>query len=355
MNKNFLAYVFIISFASLLLAGCVQGPSSTATPTPSASAVACTADAKLCPDGSYVSRVPPSCEFALCPSSTATPSATAAPSPSATPQGTNYSKAEVATAYWNAINTKDYAMAYSLVSREFKNEDPDASSLDSFTIRVKGDYPTGAAFSDVHVNNADPREVLFMVGRNDTGNLRKRDFIMVFESGYWKIRIPYSTRDQYYNNQTNFTLNSVEVMLIVERLSNDFFVQIDPSLKDNPISFEVLDQANKVFFASKHIALEGGGLPSGKGASTFEIQVGHASFLPAFSNSADLSDRRFSFEFPNSLRSEGGNARIICYSGQTGGNVAITFKMDSQMAQYYGAESNPLKPVMGILSKACPP
>ncbi|MBI3115305.1 MAG: hypothetical protein HYZ09_02320 [Candidatus Kerfeldbacteria bacterium] len=32
--------------------------------------VACTADAKQCPDGSYVSRVPPSCEFAACPEST---------------------------------------------------------------------------------------------------------------------------------------------------------------------------------------------------------------------------------------------------------------------------------------------
>ncbi len=29
--------------------------------------IACTQDAKLCPDGSYVGRVPPDCEFALCP------------------------------------------------------------------------------------------------------------------------------------------------------------------------------------------------------------------------------------------------------------------------------------------------
>ncbi len=29
--------------------------------------VACTADAKICPDGSAVGRVPPDCEFALCP------------------------------------------------------------------------------------------------------------------------------------------------------------------------------------------------------------------------------------------------------------------------------------------------
>jgi len=29
--------------------------------------VFCTADAKLCPDGSYVGRTGPNCEFAICP------------------------------------------------------------------------------------------------------------------------------------------------------------------------------------------------------------------------------------------------------------------------------------------------
>ncbi len=33
----------------------------------------CTLDAKLCPDGSYVGRVPPNCEFAMCPVVTSTP------------------------------------------------------------------------------------------------------------------------------------------------------------------------------------------------------------------------------------------------------------------------------------------
>ena len=32
--------------------------------------VACTMDAKLCPDGSYVGRIGPNCEFALCPGET---------------------------------------------------------------------------------------------------------------------------------------------------------------------------------------------------------------------------------------------------------------------------------------------
>ncbi|MCL4406225.1 MAG: DUF333 domain-containing protein [Patescibacteria group bacterium] len=32
-------------------------------------AVFCTMDAKLCPDGSYVGRMPPACEFKACPGS----------------------------------------------------------------------------------------------------------------------------------------------------------------------------------------------------------------------------------------------------------------------------------------------
>src|SRR5690242_5084148 len=34
--------------------------------------VACTMDAKMCPDGSYVGRVGPNCEFAMCPAGTTT-------------------------------------------------------------------------------------------------------------------------------------------------------------------------------------------------------------------------------------------------------------------------------------------
>ncbi len=49
-------------------------PNPSASPTPNISSeippeeqVACTLDAKLCPDGSYVGRFPPNCEFAACP------------------------------------------------------------------------------------------------------------------------------------------------------------------------------------------------------------------------------------------------------------------------------------------------
>ncbi len=47
--------IWALVFVSIAVAGCVQPP------------VACTADAKQCPDGSYVGRVGPSCEFAQCP------------------------------------------------------------------------------------------------------------------------------------------------------------------------------------------------------------------------------------------------------------------------------------------------
>ncbi len=47
--------LILILFLIIFLSGCVQEP------------VACTQDAKLCPDGTYVGRVPPDCEFAPCP------------------------------------------------------------------------------------------------------------------------------------------------------------------------------------------------------------------------------------------------------------------------------------------------
>ena len=35
--------------------------------------IVCTMEAKLCPDGSYVGRVPPSCEFTVCPTTSVVP------------------------------------------------------------------------------------------------------------------------------------------------------------------------------------------------------------------------------------------------------------------------------------------
>lgn len=47
----------------------------------------CTADARLCPDGSYVSRVAPSCEFAACPiANMPSPAPQPVPSPTPTPE-----------------------------------------------------------------------------------------------------------------------------------------------------------------------------------------------------------------------------------------------------------------------------
>jgi|GEM_PF-2498375 len=51
MDKKFFIFLVILVLAS----GCVQEPS------------ACTQDAKMCPDGTAVGRVPPDCEFGPCP------------------------------------------------------------------------------------------------------------------------------------------------------------------------------------------------------------------------------------------------------------------------------------------------
>lgn len=50
--------------AAVLLAGCMPAPTAPG----GSGAVACTMEAKLCPDGSYVGRTGPNCQFAACPS-----------------------------------------------------------------------------------------------------------------------------------------------------------------------------------------------------------------------------------------------------------------------------------------------
>lgn len=68
MNKTLLIVAVLVSI--LIIAGLVAGifillPKITVAPI--SAPVACTLEAKLCPDGSYVGRVLPSCEFAPCP------------------------------------------------------------------------------------------------------------------------------------------------------------------------------------------------------------------------------------------------------------------------------------------------
>lgn len=79
-QKNILVWlvvIFIVAVAALAagylfgsnrkLAEMPQRPPTEVIPPGNEGAVACTMDAKLCPDGSSVGRVAPNCEFALCP------------------------------------------------------------------------------------------------------------------------------------------------------------------------------------------------------------------------------------------------------------------------------------------------
>lgn len=69
-------YTVLLSAALALAAAACSGPptkqdireqtNTFPTAQPSTGTV-CTMDAKMCPDGSYVGRVPPSCNFAPCP------------------------------------------------------------------------------------------------------------------------------------------------------------------------------------------------------------------------------------------------------------------------------------------------
>jgi hypothetical protein len=55
-------FVFGMNYQKL-----INNTGSISVPTPTTEPVACTMDAKICPDGSAVGRVGPNCEFAPCP------------------------------------------------------------------------------------------------------------------------------------------------------------------------------------------------------------------------------------------------------------------------------------------------
>ncbi len=337
--KNPLPALLLLAFA-LLAAGCIQpGPE-----TPSAS-----------PFPSHAPAASPSPSVSTLPAASPSPSpAVNITIPSAVPAEVNYSQTEVVAEFWTAINDEDFTRAYSFVSREFKAEDPNASSVEAFRQRLEQEFPAGVNFSDVQVAKENPREVTFMLGAKGSANLKLRSRVVVFESGYWKIRIPYATYGLYYNNYTKFVLNAVELSRYLERASNDFFSQMDASLKSDPMEFELIDQANKVFFASKSLVVTGGGLPSGKGYDEVEIKFGPNYFVPALSSTAMLSDRQFSFEYPNGgVIQQGGYGGFFCNRGKN--DLFVSVKIGSAMVQYYSGWTNPFQPVLEALSRACPP
>ncbi len=62
-----IASVGVALFLSLFVTGYFFGKNSNNPNTPIDGGVACTEEAKICPDGSGVGRVPPNCEFPDCP------------------------------------------------------------------------------------------------------------------------------------------------------------------------------------------------------------------------------------------------------------------------------------------------
>lgn len=65
-TKNLL---IIIGILALIVVGLYLNSKRADRVPVDAEQVACTADAKMCPDGSFVGRIGPNCEFAACPSS----------------------------------------------------------------------------------------------------------------------------------------------------------------------------------------------------------------------------------------------------------------------------------------------
>jgi hypothetical protein len=66
-----LVFIIVVFIAGALLY--IYNPAPTEYKNPSDNQGVCTLDAKLCPDGTYVGRQGPNCEFAPCPMATSAP------------------------------------------------------------------------------------------------------------------------------------------------------------------------------------------------------------------------------------------------------------------------------------------
>lgn len=135
------------------------------------SGTACTMEAKACPDGSFVGRTGPNCEFAACPTpaaptSTAPTSTTKAddkkPATTTPPTGPKtYTMADVATQVkagkcWTVINAKVYDLT------SWINKHPGGEAAIKSLCGIDGT----AGFTRMHGGDAKPEAVLatYLVG-----------------------------------------------------------------------------------------------------------------------------------------------------------------------------------------------
>lgn len=75
MNKNYLLWIIagLVVAAAVVYAVMMNAPAEPVENTQDPEQVFCTMEAKLCPDGSYVGRSGPNCEFDPCPGTYPTP------------------------------------------------------------------------------------------------------------------------------------------------------------------------------------------------------------------------------------------------------------------------------------------
>ncbi|MEM4254987.1 MAG: hypothetical protein QXR53_01520 [Candidatus Norongarragalinales archaeon] len=323
--------LLVVVFAALLATGCLSespAPSSSATPT-------------------SVVVQEPSPLPSLLPSPTVV---VEIPTPS--PEPLNYSKEEVVSEYLKAVNAQDFEKAYSLVSRDFKGEDPDAATLAAFKARMEKDYPFGLSFSGVAVVVNNPREVAANIVKGGSTTSRTLGFILSFESGFWKLRVPFPTPGKYYNAKASVRLNPVEMSRNLELALNDFFSRLDSRVKNDPFTISEYDKGNHVFYSSKTVRLKRtDGLQRDM---EIEVTFGPSFLIGGLATTAKLlEDRLLYFQYQDGIKRQGGHAGFYCYASSV--NYFLKVKMDSNFAEFYSYEENIFAPVMNELNKICPP
>lgn len=144
MRAGIFLSIIIVLIALTGVGVWLKAPQTTPTEPITEEPVFCTADAKICPDGTGVGRIPPKCDFAPCPTAT---------NSTATSSSTTNNKLEAGIGYTASSNN---VKIYPLEVLEDSRCPEDVQCIQAGTVRLKAKVESGLGTSTVTLTLGEP-------------------------------------------------------------------------------------------------------------------------------------------------------------------------------------------------------